>query len=574
MDAPPPGSAPPADGTVDVAPGPDAGAPPARTARVGAARTPTGAASAAAAPTAEVPAATGADPEGPPFSRTLVVLLVAGASLAVGAGMVLRFWTRSDLWLDEALTVNIAGRPLHELPAYLKRDGAPPLFYGLLHVWMRAFGSSDVAVRALPGVIGVVTVPLAWLAGRRLGGTRVAWAALLLVATSPFAVRYDTEARMYSLVALLTVLGFLALDRALRSPRAGNLVAVGAVSAALLYTHYWSVYLLGTTMLWLAYQAWRGRPAWRRGARAGLVASVVGCLAFLPWVPTFLFQSQHTGTPWATPATFAAMVSAVASFAGGSTSQGRGLALLFFALGGLGLFGLATDRLHISLDIRSRPLGRPLAVVVLGTLAAAIVGGFVTSSAFDARYASVVFVPLILLVSLGVAVFRDRHVRAGVLALAVVLGLAASVPNVVTNRTQAGQVAAAIAATAHPGDVIAYCPDQLGPAVARILPGGTYTQLTFPRSTGPAFVNWVDYGAAVRAASPLAFANHVESLASSGRQVYVVWSPGYETFGVRCEGIVQTLQASPAYVHTGLVVGDSKAFFQPMYLERFTPTGS
>ncbi len=77
------------------------------------------------------------------------------------------------------------------------------------------FGQSDLAVRSLSGVIGVITLPLVWLAGRRLGGTTVAWAALVLVATSPFAVRYDTETRMYSLVALLTVLGFLALDRAL-----------------------------------------------------------------------------------------------------------------------------------------------------------------------------------------------------------------------------------------------------------------------------------------------------------------------------------------------------------------------
>ncbi len=300
---------------------------------------------------------------------------MAGATLAVAAGLLLRFWTRSDLWLDEALTVNISRQPLHELPSYLRRDGAPPLYYALLHVWMGAFGTSDVAVRALSGLFGVVTVPLAWVAGRRLGGTRAAWAAMLLVATSPFAVRYDTETRMYSLVALLTVLGFLALDRALRSPRPGNLVAVGVVAGLLLYSHYWSIYLLGTTMLWLLYQAWRGRQAWRRGARRAFVATAIGCLTFLPWVPTFLFQSRHTGTPWATPATFAAMVNAVASFAGGSTSQGRALALLFFALGGLGLFGLATDRLHISVDIRSRPLGRPLAVVVLGTLAAAIAGG-------------------------------------------------------------------------------------------------------------------------------------------------------------------------------------------------------
>jgi len=569
MEAPPSGSAPPTEVSLDATsadigdggapPGPPV--PPASPASTGGTA---GASSTGGAP----------DPEGPPFSRTTVVLLVAGATLAVAAGLLLRFWTRSDLWLDEALTVNIAGRPLHELPSYLRRDGAPPLFYVLLHVWMGVFGHSDVAVRALAGLFGVVTVPLAWLAGRRLGGTSAAWAAMLLVATSPFAVRYATETRMYSLVALLTVLGFLALDRALRAPRAGNLVAVGAVAALLLYSHYWSIYLLGTTVLWLAYQAWRGRPEWRRGARAALVATVLGCLAFLPWLPTFLFQSQHTGTPWATPATFAAMVSAVASFAGGDTSQGRALALLFFALGGLGLFGLATDRLHISLDIRSRPLGRPLAVVVLGTLAAAVIGGLLTSSAFDARYASVVFVPLILLVSIGVTVFRDRHVRVGVVAVAVVLGIVASVPNVVTNRTQAGQVAAAIGATARPGDVIAYCPDQLGPAVARILPTDTYTQVTFPRGTGPTFIDWVDYADAVRAASPLTFAQHVESLAAAGHQVYVVWSPGYQAFGVRCEGIVQTLQANPAYTHTGLVVGDSKTFFQPMYLERFSPTGT
>ncbi len=514
------------------------------------------------------------DPQGPSLSTTIVVLLGTGAVLAVVAGLVLRFWTRSDLWLDEALTVNIARVPVHDLSAYLKRDGAPPLYYLLLHFWMGMFGTSDVAVRSLSGVFGVVTIPLAWLAGKRLGGRTAAWAAMLLVATSPFAVRYDTETRMYSLVALLTVLGFLALDRALRSPRAGNLVAVAAVTGLLLYSHYWSIYLLGTSMAWLAFQVWRGRPEWRRGARAALVASVVGCLTFLPWVPTFVFQSQHTGTPWSTPATFAAMVSAVASFAGGSTSQGRGLALLFFALTGLGLFGLATDRLHIDLDIRTRPLGRPLAVVVTGTLAAAIVGGFVSNSAFDARYASVVFIPLVLLVSLGLTVFRDRHVRVGILALAMALGIAASVPDVTTNRTQAGEVAAAIAASGKPGDVVAYCPDQFGPAVNRLLPAGRYQQLTFPRGTGPAFVNWVDYADAVRAASPVTFAQQVEALAAGGHQIFVVWGPGYQSFGVKCEGVVQTLQGDPGYHSTGLVVGDATTFYQPMYLSRLTPTRS
>jgi uncharacterized membrane protein len=498
-------------------------------------------------------------------------VLAAGTVVVLVACLVMRFWTRSDLWLDEALTVNIARLPLHQIPSFLKRDGAPPLFYVLLHFWMGWFGTSDEAVRALPGVFGVVTVPLAWLAGRRLGGRTGAWAAMLLVATSPFAIRYDTETRMYSLVVLLTVLGFLALDSAVRHPRAGNLIGVAAVTGLLLYTHYWSLYLIGTVLLWLAWTAWRGRPSWRKGARASLVAGVVGCLTFVPWLPIFVFQSAHTGTPWATPASFAAMVSAVASFAGGSTSQGRALALIFFALAGLGLFGLAVDRRHIDLDIRTSPLGRPVAIAVGGTLAAAVAGGFITNSAFDARYASVVFIPLILLVSVGLLTFRDRRVRVAILTVAVILGVVSSVPDVTTNRTQAGQVAAAIAATGRPGDIVAYCPDQLGPAVNRVLPEGRYVQTTFPRRSGPVYVNWVDYAATVRAASPLAFAEYLESLAGSGRQIFLVWAGGYQGFSFRCEGIVQTLQQNPDYRFAQLVIGNDVSFFQPMWMVRFTP---
>ena len=514
------------------------------------------------------------DPEGPAFTPITRKAIGAGVVLVMVAALVLRFWTRSDLWLDEALTVNIARLPIHEIPSFLRRDGAPPLFYVLLHFWMGLFGTSDVAVRSLSGVFGVVTLPLAWLAGKRLAGPKAGWAAMLLVASSPFATRYDTETRMYSLVVLLTVLGFLALDRSLHHPRPGNLIAVGAVTGLLLYTHYWSLYLIGVTLLWLVWVAWRGRPAWRRGARASLVAAVVGCLTFVPWLPTFLFQSKHTGTPWATPANFAAMVNAVSSFAGGSTSQGRALALIFFALVGLGLFGLATDRRHIDVDIRTRPLGRPLAIALLGTLAAAIAGGFLTNSAFDARYASVVFIPLILLVAIGLTTFRDRRIRSVILTLAVIAGLAGSVTNITTNRTQAGQVAAAIARTGHAGDIVAYCPDQLGPAVNRLLPTGRYQQTTFPRGTGPEFVDWVDYGAATAAGNPLTFAQHLESLAqSSGRQIFLVWAPGYQTYGVKCEGIVQTLQGDPHYTAQPLVGANSVSFYQPMSLVRFTPNG-
>jgi len=501
-----------------------------------------------------------------PAPRVLVPLAV----LVLLVGLVLDFTTTSHLWLDEALTVDIARLPLGQIHQHLLHDGAPPLFYVLLHVWMGVFGTSDVAVRALSGCFACAMVPLVWVAARRLGGPVVAAAAVLLTVTSPFVVRYATETRMYALVMLLTAAGTVALQRALRRPRAGNLLAVALCGALLLYTHYWALYLVAVTGAWLLWR-WRWGPGeQRRGAGAALGALAVGCVAFVPWVPTFLYQARHTGTPWAAPADFAAMVNAVSSFAGGGTNQGRALGLLYFALAGVGLLGVTAGRFTIELDLRTRPRARGLAVVLVGTLALAIVFGYVSRSAFSARYAAVVFVPLVLLVALGTATIGDRWARTAVVGAAVVFGLAGSVPNVWAQRTQAGQVAAVLQRLGRPGDVVAYCPDQLGPDVARLLPD-TYVQTTFPRRTSPRFVDWVDYARHTETASPAAFASYVERLSGGVHQIWLVWAPGYQTYGTKCESIETHLLADRSLGAREQFAPNGRRYYEPMELVRFVP---
>ena len=141
-------------------------------------------------------------------------------------GIVLRFVASSDMWLDEALTLNISRLPLGQIHGALRRDGAPPLYYYLLHFWSGAFGTSDEAVRALSGVLSCATLPFIWVAGRRLGGKAVAAGALVLVATSPFAIRYATENRMYALVGLLTAAGVVALQNVFRRRTVANVISV------------------------------------------------------------------------------------------------------------------------------------------------------------------------------------------------------------------------------------------------------------------------------------------------------------------------------------------------------------
>src|SRR2546426_201584 len=128
-----------------------------------------------------------------------------------------------------------------------------------------------------------------------LAGGGAAPAALLLVATAPFAVRYATEARMYSLMVLLSIGGYLALLRVLRAPGTGPVVGLALISGLLLLTHYWGLYLLATAGFVLLLR--RREP----GARRALVGLAAGGLLFAPWLPAFAFQLRHTGTPWAEP---------------------------------------------------------------------------------------------------------------------------------------------------------------------------------------------------------------------------------------------------------------------------------
>ena len=517
------------------------------------------------------------DLEGRVLSPGMTRLLFVGAVVVVALGIALRFVASSDMWLDEALTLNISRLPLGQIHGALRRDGAPPLYYYLLHFWSGAFGSSDTAVRALSGVFSCATLPFIWLAGRRLGGTTVAAGALVLVATSPFAVRYATENRMYALVGFLTAAGLVALQQVFRRRTVANVVALGLLTGLLLYTHYWALYLVGVTALWLAFQAWRGPEARRPGARASLAAVFVGCVTFLPWVPTFLYQAHHTGTPWAKPADFAAMVNAVTSFAGGATNQGRALALVYFALVGLGLFGLARGSFHVDLDLRTRPRGRGLALVLTGTLAAAVVGGYISRSAFQARYASVVFVPLVLLVALGLVTFADGRIRAGVLTATVAFGLASGLPSAWTSRTQAGQVSTTLAQLGRPGDIVAYCPDQIGPSVNRLLPPGRYRQITFPRGSGPEFVNWVDYATASARGHPGSFATRLEHMSAPAHQIWFVWAPGYQTFGTKCEELEAALLGDTSLGAHEMFpyqqVSDSWITYETMELVRFVHVG-
>jgi hypothetical protein len=492
--------------------------------------------------------------------------VAAGAAIAVA--VVLRFTARSPLWLDEAQTVTIARLPLRHLASALRHDGGPPLYYALLHVWMRMFGTGVLAVRSLSALLGLAVLPVVWRLGHRIGGRDTAWSAALLLASSPFAVRYSTENRMYALVMLLSLVGVLVVLRSLERPTVGAGVAVAAVTALLLYSHYWCMYLVAAAVLLLLAHAWRV-PGDRLATKRTLIGIGGGVVAFVPWLPVFFFQSAHTSTPWSVEPTFAGLASAVAQYGGGDSSVGWILGLLLFLLVILGVFGKATSDGGILLRARPRARASRLAAIIVLTMLIALAGCVISASAIAPRYTSVVFALWIVLAALGLETLASLQTRRVVLAVIVVLGLVASIGVIRSPRTEAGVVAAAIRSGVHPGDVVVYCPDQLGPAVSRLLPAGIL-QYTYPKLAQPQLVDWIDYRANIDLVSGTTFAAEVNGLAGF-HDIWVVWSDAYRGTEAPCAALRTSLGMLRGNPDT--VIDATPKYYENETLLRFSSSG-
>jgi len=210
---------------------------------------------------------------------------VVVALLGVGAVLRLAALDLHSLWLDEATSLQFARHATRG--CLLAEVNNPPLFRLLLHGWIRLGPvGSDVWLRLLPALFGVLTCVAFWPLARRILERRAALVALALLIFNPYHLLFSQEVRAYSLLILLGVVALLLHFRTQQRPGSwGSGVAYCAVLAAGLHTHYqfaWVALVLGVHRL----VALRGRSL-REGA-ALLAPMVAAALLFLPWVLTFL----------------------------------------------------------------------------------------------------------------------------------------------------------------------------------------------------------------------------------------------------------------------------------------------
>jgi hypothetical protein len=191
---------------------------------------------------------------------------------------------------------------------------------------------------------------------------------------------------------------------------------------------------------------------------------------------------------------------------------------------------------------RSRP-ATVLALVAVGTLAIGVLGAILSGSAVSTRYLAVA-VPLVIVVAAVGVAGLPMPGRVAAFLLIGTFGVILSSVDITTPRTTADAVAADIAARAVPGDIVVYCPDQLAPAMHRLLTerGLNLEEVVFPLGSTPSRVNWIDYADRAADVYPLSMASSI--LREGPTNVWLVISTTYPPTQPACRGLLNAFVSS------------------------------
>jgi mannosyltransferase len=223
-----------------------------------------------------------AQTEAPGVGTTSVWLLVFVLLLAFA--LRLFYLTDKEIWYDEAFAALYAGRDLGSIvygtitPVQgAAADIHPLLYYFFLHGWMQ-IGQSPFVLRFPSVAFGMLAVALVARLGARLFQPKVGLLAAALTAVSPFHIWYSQEARMYSLLCLVSLVSIYFFVKGWQEDRWLNWGAFGFFTGLSLYVH--NLAFLIPLSLGLVVAA---RRRWRLLAHFWM-ASTMAVAIFLPWL--------------------------------------------------------------------------------------------------------------------------------------------------------------------------------------------------------------------------------------------------------------------------------------------------
>lgn len=230
--------------------------------------------------------------------------ILLGTFLLLGA--VLRFYKADvqSIWLDEVFSMihSNPDKSFSEIYTFIKAyDPHPPLYYFLLHIFVKIFGYSTLHARLFSGIIGVAGIYYIYKLAKELFTARVGLIAAALLAVNYFHIYYSQEVRMYTLLLLTTVVSFYYLVRFIKSPSLKTAVFYGVAASLMIYSQFFGLFTLAAQyLILLLFVVKPYNIKWTKFLGFSFLSGVVTLLLYIPAIPIFLQTTKATST-WVLP---------------------------------------------------------------------------------------------------------------------------------------------------------------------------------------------------------------------------------------------------------------------------------
>lgn len=261
----------------------------------------------------------------------------------------LLYFTQS-LWRDEAFSVLVAERPLSFFLSKLTFE--PPVYYILLHFWMKIFGNSEIAVRALSlAAFALSTYVVIIWAEKLFKKHFLSWLLPLLFFFNPMLLYYAFEVRAYAWYVLFAVLS--------------------------MYTYWekkWLWYVISTTLGFYTHTYFIFVPIvqllhWRIVAKKKALRPFIMSFVFMiPWLGKIVLEATRLRESWYYPVNFNLVKSVLGNmflgYEGTPWYLWRYTAYLSLVLSALFLFALRSKTTRRRNTLFFLMVTLPLAVVI------------------------------------------------------------------------------------------------------------------------------------------------------------------------------------------------------------------
>jgi len=203
-------------------------------------------------------------------------------------------------WFDEAYCWYEAklSFPFGILDFLYNKDFHAPLYYFILHFWMKLFGEADLSLRLLSVAFGTLNIPVFYFIGKELKSTRGGLIAAAFTAVNSLLIYYSQEVKFYSLIALLASLSLLFVLKAVNNPAKKNYIWLAVVNTAILYTFTIGFLFIAIEAVVFGIYIYKKCPENFRNFAFSYLATAV---MFTPYLPVFFHQISLTSKPYVNP---------------------------------------------------------------------------------------------------------------------------------------------------------------------------------------------------------------------------------------------------------------------------------